>query len=141
MNPKSKKTPLTIIASLIVGILIGSQIPGLIDNYKWRQGEKQALEQLEKSQNKADSWVLISQYRWRRGDEKGSLKAAQKALELDPNHVMALEKIAFNYLDMGDFQNSKIWLIKALKSAETHAPGQVEILKVSLTHVEYQMRP
>lgn len=141
MNTTSKKTLVTIIASLIVGILIGSQIPSLIDNYKWRQGEKQTLEQLKKSENKADSWVLISQYRWRRGDEKGSLEAAHKALELDPNHVMALEKIAFNYLDMGDFQNSKIWLQKALKSAETHAPGQVEILKVSLTHVENQMKP
>lgn len=141
MYPNTKKTLITIIASLIVGILIGSQIPGLVDNYKWRQGEKQALEQLEKSENKADSWVLISQYRWRRGDEEGSLDAAHKALELDPNHVMALEKIAFNYLDMGDFQNSKIWLIMALKAAEIHAPGQVEILKVSLTHVENQMKP
>lgn len=141
MNPKSKKTLITIIVSLIVGILIGSQISSLVDNYKWRQGEKQALEQLEKSENKADSWVLISQYRWRRGDEKGSFEAAYKALELDPNHVMALEKIAFNYLDMGDFQNSKIWLKRALRAAEIHAPGQVEILRVSLTHVENQIKP
>jgi len=141
MKLKSKKNLITIIASVIVGILIGSQIPGLIDNYKWWQGEKLALEQLEKSVNKADSWVLISQYRWRRGNEKGSFEAAHKALEYDPNNVMAIEKIAFNYLDMGDFQNSKIWLEKALKVAEIYAPGQIAILKVSLTHVENQMKP
>lgn len=124
-----------------MGILNGSQIPNFIDSYKWRQGEKQAIEQLEKSVNKADSWVLISQYRWRRGDGKGSIEAVYKALEIDPNHGMALEKIAFNYLDMGDLRNSKVWLEEALKAAEIYAPRQVEILKVFLTHVENQMKP
>ena len=141
MKYLSKKILLTAVASLLIGILIGSQIPGLVERYNLWQDEKRAFVQLENSVNKADSWVLISQYQYRRGDEKGSLEAAHKALELDPNHVMALEKIAFNYLDMGDLQNSKVWLVKALKAAETYAPGQVEILKVSLTHVENQMKP
>ena len=141
MKLPSKILFLTAVASLFIGVLIGSQIPGLIERYHLWQGEKLAYEQLENSANKADSWVLIGQYRYRRGDKKGSIEAAHKALELDPNHVMALEQIAYNYLEMSDFPNSKIWFEKALKMAEIHAPGQVEILKVSLTQVENQMKP
>ena len=129
------------ITSLFFGILIGSQIPGLAERYNLWQDEKRVFEQLKNSVNKADSWVLISQDRYRRGDKKGSIEAAHKALELDPHHVIALEKIAFNYLEMGDFQNSKMWLEKALKEAEIYAPGQVEILKVSLTQVKNQIKP
>ena len=141
MNLPSKKLSLTAVTFLIIGILIGSQIPGLIERYNLWQGEKRAFEQLEISENKADSWVLISQYRYRRGDEKGSIEAAHKALEINPHHVIALEKIAFNYLEMGNLENSKIWLEKALKEAEIYAPGQVEILKIFLTPVKNQMKP
>ncbi len=141
MKFPSKKLSLTAVASLFIGILIGSQIPGLVERYNLWQGEKRAYEQLDNSVNKADSWVLISQYRYRRGDDEGSIEAAHKALEIDPHHVIALEKIAFNYLEMGDFENLKIWLEKALKEAEIYAPGQVEILKVSLTQVKNQMKP
>ena len=141
MKFPSKKILLTAVVSVFIGILIGSQIPGLVKRYNLWQGEKRAFEQLENSVNKADTWVLISQYRYLRGDEKGSIEAALKALEIDPHHVIALEKIAFNYLEMGDLEKSKIWLEKALKEAEIYAPGQVEILKVSLTHIENQMKP
>jgi tetratricopeptide (TPR) repeat protein len=141
MKFPSKNILLTAVSSLFLGILLGSQVPGLIERYNLWQGEKQAFEQLENSVNKADSWVLISQYRYRRGDKKGSIEAAHKALEFDPHHVVALEKIAFNYLEMGDLENSKIWLEKSLKEAEIYAPGQVEILKVSLTQVRNQMKP
>ena len=98
MKFPSKNILLTAVSSLFLGILLGSQVPGLIERYNLWQGEKQAFEQLENSVNKADSWVLISQYRYRRGDKKGSIEAAHKALEFDPHHVVALEKIAFNYL-------------------------------------------
>ena len=141
MEFPSKKLLLTAVISLLIGILLGYQIPGLVDRYHLWQGEKLAFEQLENSVNKADSWVLISQYRYRRGDKKGSIEAAHKALELDPHHVIALEKIAFNYLEMDDLENSKIWLEKALKEAEIYAPGQVEILKITLTQVRNQMKP
>lgn len=137
----SKKLLLTAVTTLLLGIIIGSQIPSLVERYNLWQGEKRAFKQLENSVNKADSWVLISQYRYRRGDEEGSIEAAHKALELDSHHVIALEKIAFNYLEMGDLENSKIWLEKALKEAEIYAPGQVEILKLALTQVKNQMKP
>lgn len=141
MKLNSKKNSLTIIVSLIVGILVGSQIHSLIDRYRLWQGEKRAFDQLETSVDKSNSWVLISQYRWQRGDEEGSFDAAHKALEINPNNVIAIEKIAFNYLDLGDFKNAKIWLKKALSAAEIHAPTKIGIYEVSLTHIENQMKP
>ena len=79
------------------------------------QGEKRAFDQLETSVDKSNSWVLISQYRWQRGDEEGSFDAAHKALEINPNNVIAIEKIAFNYLDLGDYKKCKNMVKKSTK--------------------------
>jgi tetratricopeptide (TPR) repeat protein len=136
-----RKTYVTHFIVLAVGIIIGSQIPGLITNYHLRQQEKQALMQLAKHPSDANSWLLLSQYRWRRGDKKGSFEAAQKALELDPNYVLAIEKIAYNYIDIGDLKKGKEWLEKALRAAKIHAPGEIEMIKFSLVRIEKEMKP
>ena len=141
MKLSSKKHSLIAATSLLIGIFIGSQIPGLIESYNLWRGEKNAFEQLKKSDNKANSWLLISQWRWRRGDIKGSFEAAHKALEYDPNFVLAIEKIGYNYLEIGELNNAKEWLEKALKTAAVHAPGQIEMLKFSIAHVENEMKP
>jgi tetratricopeptide (TPR) repeat protein len=141
MKLPPRKSFVTHIIVLAIGIIIGSQIPGVITNFRLRQQEKQALMQLEKYPNEANSWLLLSQYRWQRGDKKGSFEAAQKALELDPNYVLAIEKIAFNYINIGDTKKGIEWLEKALKVAEVHAPGEIEMIKFSLAHLKKQMKP
>lgn len=141
MKLRFKKSFLTHFIILAIGITIGSQIPGVIKNYQFRKQEKQALMQLEKHPNEANSWLLLSQYRWIRGDKKGSFDAAHKALELDPNYVLAIEKIAYNYLDIGDLKKGKEWLEKALMVAKIHAPGEIEMIKFSLAHIEQEMKP
>jgi len=141
MKLPHRKSLVTHFIILAIGVIVGAQIPGLISDYKFRKSEKQALKQLEKYPDEANSWLLISQYRWRRGDKEGSFEAAHKALELDPNYVLAIEKIAYNYMDMGDLKKGKEWLEKALKVAEVHAPGQIEMIKFTLSHIEKEMKP
>jgi len=141
MKLPPRKTITAYFVILTLGIVIGSQIPGIISDIRFRKMERQALKQLEKYPDEASSWLLISQYRWRRGDEKGSFEAAHKALELDPNYVLAIEKIAYNYWDMGELENARTWLERALKAAESHAPGQIEMIRFSLSQIEKEMQP
>jgi len=141
MKSPLRKSIIVNIVILVIGLIVGSQIPDLISSYQLWKNENQALEQLEKYPNEANRWLLLSQYRWLRGDEKGSFEAAQKAIELDPNYILAIEKIAYNYIDIGDLEKGKEWLEKALKVAEVHAPGQIEMIKFSLANIEKGMKP
>lgn len=136
MTLPPKKAIFSYFIVFIFGVIAGSQVPGLLSNYQFRKLEKQAQKQLEKHPDEANSWLLISQYKWRRGDKEGAFAAANKALAIDPNHVLAIEAIAYNYMDMGELNKAKEWMEKALKVAQHHAPGRVELIKFSLLQIE-----
>ena len=136
-----KKTILTYLVVFILGVMFGSQIPGILSEYQFRKIERQAQKQIEKNPDEANSWLLVSQYRLRRGDKDGAFAAAHKALEIDPNYVLAIEAIAYNYMDLGDLNKAKEWMEKALEVAQVHAPGQIEIIKFSLSLIEKDLKP
>ena len=50
-------------------------------------------------------------------------------------------RIAYNYIDAGDLKQGKEWLEKALEVAEVHAPGQVEMIKFSISRIEKEIKP
>lgn len=141
MTLPDKKTIISYLIVFIFGALIGSQVPGIVSDYQFMKLEKQAEKQLNKYPDEANSWLLISQYRWRRGDKEGAFEAANKALAIDPNYVLAIEAIAYNYMDMGELDKAKEWMEKALKVAHRHAPGQVELIKFSLSQIEKDLKP
>ena len=141
MKKPDSRTIFIYLSILVVGIVIGSQIPSVRTHIKNRESERQALKQIEKAPNDPNNWLLVSMSRWRKGDQKGSFDAIKKALELDPNYVIAMETMAFNYMDLGQYQDAEKWLKRALETAKSHAPGEIEKLKFALSTVQKEIDP
>lgn len=136
MKFKLRKNVLVNLLMLFIGIVIGLQIPGLISDYTIRRKEQQVLKQINAFPNDSNNWFVVSQYRWMRGDRAGSFEAAQKALEVDPDNILAIEKIAYNFIEMGDVDQGKIWLEKALTVAAVHAPARTEMIRMTLSQLD-----
>ena len=131
-----KKGHITNLVVLCIGIAIGIQIPTLISDYNARKSEKKVMEQIALFPKDSNNWLLICQLRWLRGDRAGSFEAAQRALELNPNNILAMEKIAYNYIETGDLDHGKEWLEKALTAAAVYAPARTDMLRMTLTQIE-----
>lgn len=114
MNKRYKKSILIYLGVFLCGIIIGSQIPSFKTYLKNRKLDEQAQKQLARNPEDPNNWVLIGMSKWRKGDKEGSLSAIQKALDLDPNYVYAMEIMAFNFMDVGNYEDAEKWLIRAL---------------------------
>ncbi len=141
MSLPSKKTVFSYLIIFSLGAFLGYQVPGLRSEYQHKRLEKQAQNQLEKYPDEADSWLLLSQYKWRRGDQEGAFATVHKALEIDPNCVLAIQAVAHYYMDLNELPKAQEWMEKALKVAQVHSPGQIEIIKFSLEQIEKDLKP
>ncbi len=128
MKTPNKKDSLIYLCILISGIILGAQLPSLKTYLDNRVFEKGVLAQLDENPEDPSNWLLVSISKWRKGDQKGSLEAIQKALELNPNYVYAMETMGYNYMEIGKYKDAEKWFEKALKAAKSHAPGQIEKL-------------
>lgn len=136
MKFKIKKSQMLNLIMLFLGIVIGLQIPGLISDYRIRKKEQWILQQIELFPKDSNNWLVVSQYRWLRGDRTGSFEAARKSLEVNPNNILAIEKIAYNYIELGDLDQGKSWLEKALKVAAVHAPARTDMIRLTLSQLD-----
>ncbi len=141
MKITNRKNFLIYLGILIIGIIIGAQLPSLKSYLDNRVFEKQILTQLDESPEDPSNWLLVSISKWRKGDQNGSVEALQKALALDPNYVYAMETMGFNYMDIGNYKDAEKWFEKALKTAKSHAPAEIEKLKFALECVKKGIGP
>ena len=109
-----KRTEWVHVIVLFIGVVIGIQVPTLISDYKTRQYERDVFEQIKRFPKDSNNWMMLSQLRWLRGDKDGAIQAAKKALELNPENILAMEKIAYTYVEQGDVVNGKKWLQRCL---------------------------
>lgn len=131
-----KKGHITNLVVLFIGIAIGIQIPTLVSDYNSRKSEQKVMEQIALFPKDSNNWLLVSQFRWLRGDRAGSFEAGRKAIELNPNNILAMEKMAYNYIEMGDLDHGREWLEKALSAAAVHAPARTDMLRMTLSQIE-----
>lgn len=131
-----KRSHVSNLIVLCIGIAIGIQIPTLISDYNVRKSEKKVMEQISLFPEESNNWLLLCQFRWLRGDRSGSFDAAKKALELNPHNILAMEKIAYNYIEMGDIDHGKEWIGKALTEASVYAPARADMLRLTLSQIE-----
>jgi tetratricopeptide (TPR) repeat protein len=104
--------------ALSLGLILGYQIPGLHERYRWNKEMHQVQSQIDDDPKNAENWVTLGLLKTHVSDRDGALTAYRKATELDPSNVQAYLGVVGEYYSQGDFAAAEKWGTDALRIAQ-----------------------
>jgi len=120
-----KQSVITHLGAVALGLIVGYQIPALVNTYQRNQDIRQVEKQIEQNPNDPTNWVSLGTFKQIAGDDKGALEAYKKALELDAQSLLTYRQIGSLYLERGDQILAEKWFQDALDLAKKHYPDEV----------------
>lgn len=124
------------IGAIIVGVVIGYQIPAVVAKYRINTEIKLAESQIERNPNNTDDWLFLGMVKHQNADDKGALAAYKQALELNPLNLQAYRSMGDLYATQGNLKEAEKWFKDALQIAIKHYPAEVYDSELFLKYVE-----